>query len=128
MGLAFRRPAFTEEQLQLYQDCTYFSRKEILRLYRRFCSLGAGEVDKTTGDISTRLSFILIQEMPEMRQNPFKVSSSCLFLSPSPLMSNLKMFGYEKRFFLAGATLRGVLNRRSRSKFRRFPGHVLRAQ
>ena len=99
MGLAFRRPAFTEEQLQLYQDCTYFSRKEILRLYRRFCYLGAGEVDKTTGDISTRLSFILIQEMPEMRQNPFKVSSSYLFLSPSPLMSNLKMFGNEKRFF-----------------------------
>ena len=89
MGLAFRRPAFTEEQLQLYQDCTYFSRKEILRLFRRFCSLGAGEVDKRTGDISTRLSFILIQEMPEMKQNPFKVSYSCLFLPPPPFLCQI---------------------------------------
>lgn len=75
MGLAFRKPAFTEEQLQLYQDCTYFSRKDILRLYRRFCSLGGGEVDRRAGDVSTRLSFVFIQDMPEMRQNPFKVSS-----------------------------------------------------
>ena len=74
MGQSFRRPAFTEEQLRQYQECTYFTRKEILRLYRRFCSLGAGEVDRHAADTSTRLSFLHIQDMPELRQNPFKVS------------------------------------------------------
>ena len=74
MGQSFRRPAFTEEQLYDYQDCTYFTRNEILRLYRRFCSLRPGTVDRRAADVSTRLSFLDVQAMPELRYNPFKVS------------------------------------------------------
>ena len=114
MGLAFRRPAFTEEQLQLYQDCTYFSRKEILRLYRRFCSLGGGEIDRRAGDVSTRLSFVFLQDMPEMRQNPFKVSS------PFYLLFFLSIHFFEncsrRLNYHTGATVRGLLYGRRRSE------------
>ena len=79
MGQSFRRPAFTEEQLYDYQDCTYFTRNEILRLYRRFCSLRPGTIDRRAADVSTRLSFLDVQAMPELRYNPFKVS---LYLTP----------------------------------------------
>lgn len=74
MEQMFKKAVFTEEDLNLYQDCTYFSRKDILRLYGRFCSLGVGQVDTLIADTSTRLSFEVIQDMPELRQNPFKVS------------------------------------------------------
>lgn len=70
----FHRP-FTDKQLNEYEECTYFTRKEILRLYRRFHALNPTRIDRKTGDVTTRLSFLDIQSMPELQHNPFKVSS-----------------------------------------------------
>ena len=96
MGQAFfGKPAFSEEQLQLYQDCTYFSRKEILRLYRRFCSLGGGgAVDRRAADTKTRLGFLDIQDMSELRQNPFRVYNLSLYLSLSRQRNIHFMYSY----------------------------------
>ncbi|XP_031335417.1 calcium and integrin-binding family member 2 isoform X2 [Photinus pyralis] len=51
---------FTEQQLENYQDCTFFTRKEILRVYKRFREVDPDIVPKQmTGN-------------QPMTENPFK--------------------------------------------------------
>lgn len=69
-----RQSIFREEELQEYEDCTYFTRREILRLYHRFRSLNPDKINGHAADVATRLSFKEVQCMPELKENPFKVT------------------------------------------------------
>ncbi|KAF6216884.1 hypothetical protein GE061_001234 [Apolygus lucorum] len=66
---------FTEEQLEAYQDCTFFTRKEILRVQKRFRSICSGSVPKsmTRDEASTiTVPFANIEKLPELKENPFR--------------------------------------------------------
>ncbi|XP_062898141.1 calcium and integrin-binding family member 3-like isoform X1 [Mobula hypostoma] len=67
-----KQSIFTEEQLDEYQDCTVFSRKEIMRLYHRFRALVPQNVPWQFNDIKDiKLPLQLISKMPELKENPF---------------------------------------------------------
>ncbi|XP_014680863.1 PREDICTED: calcium and integrin-binding protein 1-like [Priapulus caudatus] len=57
---------FSEEELTAYQDVTYLTSQQILRVYERFTQL-ADDVGR-----DTRLPKRLISELPELRVNPFR--------------------------------------------------------
>ncbi|XP_070543565.1 calcium and integrin-binding family member 2-like [Ptychodera flava] len=66
---------FTEEQLETYQDCTFFTRKEILTLYKRFHSLSPELVPtdmKNEEEYLVKIPYEDIVIMPELRENPFR--------------------------------------------------------
>ncbi|XP_065178182.1 calcium and integrin-binding family member 2-like [Sycon ciliatum] len=60
---------FTEVELEEYQDCTFFTRKEVLHVYKRFSQLS----DRVATDgRAVQLSQEEISDMPELMENPFK--------------------------------------------------------
>ncbi|XP_055332837.1 calcium and integrin-binding family member 2-like [Paramacrobiotus metropolitanus] len=66
---------FSQEQLEEYQDVTYFNRNEILSIYRRFKSLAPDDVPMVmTREIAQnfRLSRDDLEQLPELKENPFK--------------------------------------------------------
>ncbi|KAJ7994498.1 hypothetical protein DPEC_G00250110 [Dallia pectoralis] len=64
---------FTDEQFEAYQDCTFFTRKEILRLHGRFHELAPHLVPMDyTNEPDVRLPMTLIVTMPELKENPFR--------------------------------------------------------
>ncbi|XP_014223929.1 calcium and integrin-binding family member 3-like [Trichogramma pretiosum] len=67
---------FSEEQLEDYQDCTYFTRKEILRLYKRFREMAdPGMVPRSMTPheaSSLRLPLDYLARIPELKENPFR--------------------------------------------------------
>ncbi|XP_034246209.1 calcium and integrin-binding family member 2 [Thrips palmi] len=66
---------FTEEQLNDYQDCTFFTRKEILRVHKKFRELQPDLVPRTmTKDdaVHVRVARDIMERLPELRENPFK--------------------------------------------------------
>ena len=67
-----RQSIFEHDQFELYTECTYFSPKDILRLYKCFAKLDPVRINTRIADVSTRLSFAQIQTLPELRENPFK--------------------------------------------------------
>ncbi|MEQ2230253.1 Calcium and integrin-binding member 2 [Ilyodon furcidens] len=68
-----KQTTFTEEQLEAYQDCTYFTRKEILRLHGRYRELAPHLVPLDyTNNPDIRVPLPLIVTMPELKENPFK--------------------------------------------------------
>lgn len=62
----------SEQQLRNYEECTYFNRKEIIRLYKKFSSLNPEKISSKTLDATTRLTMEEVANMPELRVNPFK--------------------------------------------------------
>ncbi|CAB0035904.1 unnamed protein product, partial [Trichogramma brassicae] len=62
---------FSEEQLEDYQDCTYFTRKEILRLYKRFREMAdPGMVPRSMTPheaSSLRLPLDYLARIPELK-------------------------------------------------------------
>ncbi|XP_032804089.1 calcium and integrin-binding family member 2-like isoform X2 [Petromyzon marinus] len=68
-----KQTIFTEEQLDAYQDCSYFTRKEILRLHGRFMELVPHLVSKdSSGYCDITIPSQLIGTMPELKENPFR--------------------------------------------------------
>nr|XP_033777001.1 calcium and integrin-binding family member 2 isoform X3 [Geotrypetes seraphini] len=68
-----KQTIFTDEQLDAYQDCTFFTRKEILRLHSRYYELAPNIVPMDyTDDPDVKLPIQLIINMPELMENPFK--------------------------------------------------------
>ncbi|KAM4678342.1 calcium and integrin-binding family member 2 [Discoglossus pictus] len=68
-----KQTIFTDEQLDAYQDCTFFTRKEILRLHGIFYELAPNMVPMDyTDDPDVKLPMQLIINMPELMENPFK--------------------------------------------------------
>ena len=63
---------FQEDQFEHYTECTYFTQKDILRLYKHFCHLDPVRINPMMADVTTRLSFAQIQTLPELRENPFR--------------------------------------------------------
>lgn len=74
---------FTEEQLEDYQDCTFFTRKEILRIFKRFRDMGdPGAVPRsmTSQQASTlRIPLSCLTRIPELKENPFRQRISEVF-------------------------------------------------
>ncbi|XP_066587463.1 calcium and integrin-binding family member 3-like [Prorops nasuta] len=74
---------FSEEQLEDYQDCTFFTRKEILRIFKRFREMGdPGMIPRvmTSQDASTvRLPLSYLARIPELKENPFRQRISEVF-------------------------------------------------
>lgn len=68
-----KQSVFTDEQLEQYQDCSFFTRNEILHIWKRFAGLSPSRIDPRNGEAhQLRLSFDEIKEMPELKENPFK--------------------------------------------------------
>ncbi|KAG7473398.1 hypothetical protein MATL_G00095300 [Megalops atlanticus] len=68
-----KQTIFTDEQLDAYQDCTFFTRKEILRLHGRYHELAPHLVPMDyTNDPDVKLPLALIVNMPELKENPFR--------------------------------------------------------
>ncbi|XP_063699593.1 calcium and integrin-binding family member 2 [Culicoides brevitarsis] len=66
---------FTDEQLDDYQDCTFFTRKEILRVFKRFREMRPDHIPKrmVNGEASKlKIGRENIEALPELRENPFK--------------------------------------------------------
>ncbi|XP_046990552.1 calcium and integrin-binding family member 2 [Schistocerca americana] len=66
---------FTEEQFEDYQDCTFFTRKEILRVHKRFREVSPELVPKSmTGDepVTIKVPLEKMEKLPELRENPFR--------------------------------------------------------
>ncbi|RDD37191.1 Calcium and integrin-binding family member 2 [Trichoplax sp. H2] len=71
-----RQSTFTEEQLEKYQDCTYFTRNEILTAYVKFCELAniSGKValkQDYSKAMKLRIGPDAIKESEALRENPF---------------------------------------------------------
>lgn len=62
-----RESVFTQEQLEEYQDCTFFTKKEILHIHKRFRSLCQAHHGE-----DVRLPVADILQLPELRVNPFR--------------------------------------------------------
>ncbi|XP_033750002.1 calcium and integrin-binding protein 1-like [Pecten maximus] len=60
---------FSEEELQDYQDLTYFTKKEILHVFKIFRGLYPDAVDR---DRNAKISEDLVMSLPELKMNPFK--------------------------------------------------------
>ncbi|KAG9352085.1 hypothetical protein JZ751_020498 [Albula glossodonta] len=68
-----KQTIFTDEQLDAYQDCTFFTRKEILRLHGRYHELAPHLVPMDyTDEPDVKLPLALIVNMPELKENPFR--------------------------------------------------------
>ena len=63
---------FQEEQIEQYSECTFFTRKDILRLYKRFSQLNPVKINSRIADVYTRLNFEEVKQLPELRVNPFR--------------------------------------------------------
>ncbi|KAK0095394.1 hypothetical protein PV326_008498 [Microctonus aethiopoides] len=66
MGAA--RSQFTEEELQDYQDLTYFTKKEVLYAHQKFKALAP---EKVGHNRNAKLPISKILQYPELRVNPF---------------------------------------------------------
>ncbi|XP_048723818.1 calcium and integrin-binding family member 2 isoform X4 [Caretta caretta] len=63
-----KQTIFTDEQLDAYQDCTFFTRKEILRLHGRYHEMAPNIVPMDyTKDPDVKLPIQLIINMPELK-------------------------------------------------------------
>ncbi|KAI6192731.1 Calcium and integrin-binding family member 2 [Aphelenchoides besseyi] len=61
--------------LHVPTDCTFFTKKDILRLYKRFYALNPSKVGTNMQDSRTsiiKLTFEEVEKMPELKENPFR--------------------------------------------------------
>ncbi|CAH0561908.1 unnamed protein product [Brassicogethes aeneus] len=67
---------FTDQQLENYQDCTFFTRKDILRVYKRFREVRPDLVPKRMKQnepITVKIPLAdSIEKLTELRENPFR--------------------------------------------------------
>ena len=67
--------AFTSDELELYQDLTYFTKKEILHAFQRFVDVASDDDAKNriaASKAEATLPLDAVVEMPELRVNPFR--------------------------------------------------------
>ncbi|CAL1548694.1 unnamed protein product, partial [Lymnaea stagnalis] len=70
-----KESSFTEVQLEAYQDCTFFNRKDILRVFNRFKDLAPDMVpyNMTSNEGSNlKIPLATVENMPELKENPFR--------------------------------------------------------
>ncbi|CAH0771537.1 unnamed protein product [Bemisia tabaci] len=59
---------FSEEELQDYEDLTYFSKREVLKVHQKFKALAP---EKVGHNKNAKLSMSKILQYPELKVNPF---------------------------------------------------------
>ncbi|CAH3168173.1 unnamed protein product, partial [Pocillopora meandrina] len=66
------------------KDCTYFNRADILRIHRRYRDLNTDLIpeDFTELDVQPKLKYKFLQQLPELKENPFR-RRICEVFSPS---------------------------------------------
>jgi len=71
---------FSEQELEDYQELTYFTKKEILHVYKRF-----RELDEPTVAVqkNARLPRDTVLKLPELQENPFRDRICEVFSSSS---------------------------------------------
>ena len=71
-----KQVTFSHQQLEAYQDCTFFTRKEILRVYQRFRELnpdlGPKDFQERSWAHKHKMAVQEAEAMPEFRENPFR--------------------------------------------------------
>ncbi|XP_076440606.1 calcium and integrin-binding protein 1-like [Babylonia areolata] len=67
-----RPSVFTEQELDDYQTLTYLTKKEILHVHKRFCSLDSGNEEYSKKQKNPKLDHNKVMELPELKVNPFK--------------------------------------------------------
>ncbi|KAH7666430.1 calcium and integrin binding family member 2 [Aphelenchoides avenae] len=75
LNLFSKGGVFTSEQLDEYQDCTFFTKKDIMRLYKRFYALNPAKVPSNMqGNRASIVTLTLqeIEKIPELKENPFR--------------------------------------------------------
>ncbi|KAK3602600.1 hypothetical protein CHS0354_034327 [Potamilus streckersoni] len=60
---------FTEQELDDYQELTYFTKKEILHVHKRFVELEQGKAKEKNAKIPIER---IKDDLPELKVNPFK--------------------------------------------------------
>ncbi|XP_044256672.1 calcium and integrin-binding family member 2 [Tribolium madens] len=67
---------FSEQQLENYQDCTFFTRKEILRVHKKFRNIRPDLIPKRmrqNEQVTIKIPLEdIVEKLPELRENPFK--------------------------------------------------------
>lgn len=67
---------FSDQQLEDYQDCTFFTRKEILRVHKHYRAIRPDLVPKrmsgSPAGSGVRIPRADIEQLDELRENPFK--------------------------------------------------------
>ncbi|CAD5125140.1 DgyrCDS13383 [Dimorphilus gyrociliatus] len=71
---------FDDRQLEEYQELTYFTKKEILHVYKKFRQLNPSFVDANRDG---RLDMDVIMSLPELKANPFNERICKVFSSTS---------------------------------------------
>jgi calcium and integrin-binding protein 1 len=123
---------FTETELDDYQELTFFSKKEILHVHKRFHLL---DPDAVRADKNARLPMSTILELPELKENPFKDRICKVFSSnedgslqfedfldmmsvfsdaaPKSVKSEyaFQIYDFDDDDFISSADLREVVNR-----------------
>lgn len=62
-----KQTAFTQDQLEEYQDCTFFTKKEILHIFKRYEQLGGNREDTLTMDQVLALQELKVTHHKETR-------------------------------------------------------------
>ncbi|GAB0096014.1 calcium and integrin-binding family member 2 [Sergentomyia squamirostris] len=134
---------FTDQQLNDYQDCTFFTRKEILRVQKRFRDIRPDLVPKqmTEGQASTvKIPREYIERLPELRENPFRkniceafsrdgqgnltfedfLDLLSVFSEQAPrdikIFYAFKIYDFDKDGFIGQSDLKGVLKALTRNE------------
>eukprot|EP00105_Crassostrea_gigas_P015022 XP_011431891.1 PREDICTED: calcium and integrin-binding protein 1-like isoform X1 [Crassostrea gigas] len=69
---------FSEQELSDYQELTYFTKKEILHVFKRFQTLDPDSVER---DKNAKLNRETILKLPELQVNPFNDRITTVFSS-----------------------------------------------
>lgn len=75
-----KQSVFTEDELDDYQELTYFTKKEILHVHKRFSQL---DPSSTANNKNARLDQEKIEDLHELKVNPFKDRICKVFSSSS---------------------------------------------
>ncbi|XP_067932999.1 calcium and integrin-binding family member 2-like [Watersipora subatra] len=69
------KSVFTGEQLEAYQDCTYFNKQEILRIYHRFRAIMPDQIPQYMDAdqlFSLKIPKARMKQTAELKENPFQ--------------------------------------------------------
>ncbi|KAH9513302.1 Calcium and integrin-binding member 2 [Bulinus truncatus] len=70
-----KQSIFTDEQLDSYQDCTFFTKQDVLRIFDRFKAIDSEISSNMIGQKNYRdftLPVDKIENIPELKENPFR--------------------------------------------------------
>uniref|UniRef100_A0A2C9JUE4 EF-hand domain-containing protein n=1 Tax=Biomphalaria glabrata TaxID=6526 RepID=A0A2C9JUE4_BIOGL len=68
---------FSPQQLEAYQDCTYFTKQDIIRIFKRFKEIDPSRIQQSKMSNlhycqSETLPADKLENIPELRENPFR--------------------------------------------------------